>query len=198
MSSRRKQAPPVRVDEEDKKKLDWNMLEDRKNEEIQEDDQTPSCSAFLADPTPSSSLFSITEEVTEAAGSRSIRFTEELPGTSSDGTSTSASLALTVKPALKVGSIWKALIGEFSIRPAWIPSDYEQREFTLHRTGDQLCLTYSSCDESSAEQPSPGEDSCTVDCSLHVIPLEDFDWMQKRRVLQLCHQTKEGSVKVWQ
>lgn len=196
MSSRRKRAPPVRVDEEEKKRLNWNMLEDRKSETIQEDDQIPTGSDLLVDPTPSSSFFSPTEDVAEASCTSSVQFTEELPGTSSDGTSASASLALTVEPALKQGHIWKALIGEFSVWPAWIPSDCEHRAFILHRVGDQLCLSYSSCDESAGLQWRPDEDTCTAECSLSVIPLEDLDWMQKRRVVQLCHQAKEGSVKV--
>lgn len=33
MSSRRKRAPPVRVDEEAKRRLNWNMHEDRRTEE---------------------------------------------------------------------------------------------------------------------------------------------------------------------
>uniref|UniRef100_A0A8C4ICK3 SNF2 histone linker PHD RING helicase n=1 Tax=Dicentrarchus labrax TaxID=13489 RepID=A0A8C4ICK3_DICLA len=192
MSSRRKRAPPVRVDEEDKKRLNWNMLDDRKNEVIQGDDQIPTCSILPVDPTPSGSFLSATEDVTEAACTSSVRFTEELPGTSSDSSASSASLALTVEPALKLGHIWKALIGEFTVRPAWIPSDSEQRAFILHRMGDQLCLSYSSCDESSGQQWKPDGDTCTVECSLTVIPLEDLDWMQKRRVVQLCHQEKEG------
>lgn len=185
----------MRVDEEDKKRLNWNMLEDRKNEMIPEDDQIPT-SILPVDSTPSSSFLLTTEDVAEASCTGSVRFTEELPGTSSDSTSASASLALTVEPALKLGHIWKALIGEFSLRPAWVPSDCEQRAFVLHRTGDQLCLSYSSGDESSGLQWRPDEDTCSVECSLNVIPLEDLDWMQKRRVVQLCHQEKEGSVKV--
>ncbi|XP_034531577.1 E3 ubiquitin-protein ligase SHPRH [Notolabrus celidotus] len=196
MSSRRKRAPPVRVDEEDKKKLNWNMHDDRKHDVIPEEDQTPSSTVFPAEPTPSSSFISATEDVPEAASTSSVRFTEELPGPSSDSTSTAPSLSLTVEPAVKLGHIWKALIGEFSIKPAWTPSDYEQRAFTLHRMGDQLCLSYSSTDESSGQQWRPDEDTCTAECSLSVIPLEDLDWTQKRRVVQLCHQRKEGFVKV--
>ncbi|XP_027130773.1 E3 ubiquitin-protein ligase SHPRH isoform X1 [Larimichthys crocea] len=196
MSSRRKKAPPVRVDEEDKKRLNWNMLDDRKNEEIPEGDQIPTCSVLPADPTPSSSFLSTIEDVADAACTSSLRVTEELPSTSSDSTSTSASLALAVEPALKAGHMWKALIGEFSVRPSWMLSDCEQRAFVLHRMGEQLCLSYSSCDESSGLQWKPDGDTCTAECSLSAIPLEDLDWMQKRRVVQLCHQTKEGSVKV--
>lgn len=185
----------MRVDEEEKKKLNWNMLEDRKNEAIQEDDQIPSCSVPV-DPARSSSFLSSSGDVAEAACTSSVQFTEELPSTSSDGAPSSASLALAVEPALKLGHIWKALIGEFSIWPAWIPADCEQRAFILHRMGDQLCLSYSTCDESAGLQWRPDEDTCTVECSLSVIPLEDLDWMQKRRVVQLCHQEKEGSIKV--
>ncbi|XP_026007203.1 E3 ubiquitin-protein ligase SHPRH [Astatotilapia calliptera] len=195
MSSRRKRAPPVRVDEEAKKRLNWNMLEDRKNEEVQEDEEIPTCSILSADPAPSSTLLSPPEGATEAACTP-VLFTEELPNTSSDITAASTSLALTVFPLLKLSHIWKALIGEFSVRPAWLPSDCDQRAFTFHRMGEQLCISYSSCDESSGVQCSPDEDTCTAECSLRRIPLEDLDWLQKRRVVQLCHQAKDDSVKV--
>ncbi|XP_065822633.1 E3 ubiquitin-protein ligase SHPRH [Labrus bergylta] len=196
MSSRRKRAPPVRVDEEGKKRLNWNMLDDRKGEVIQENGETPSCSAISAEPTPGSSFFSTAEDVPEAACSSSVQHTEELPATSLDSTFTSTSLSLAVEPAVKLGHVWKALIGEFSICPAWIPADCEERAFVLHRMGDQLCLSYCSSDDSSGLQWTPDEDTCTAECGLNVIPLEDLDWMQKRRVVQLCHQEKEDSVKV--
>lgn len=188
MSGRRKRAPPVRVDEEAKKKLDWNMLEDRRIDTIQEnDDQTPTGSGLLVD-----SFLSTDGDVTEAASVTTLQFAGEPPSTSSDCASASASLALTVVPVSKLSHIWKALIGEFSVRPAWLPSDYEQRAFTLHRMGEQLCVSYSSCDEN----PVTEEDTCTAECSLSRIPLEDIDWLQKRRVVHLCHQEKEESVKV--
>uniref|UniRef100_A0A665XCI5 SNF2 histone linker PHD RING helicase n=1 Tax=Echeneis naucrates TaxID=173247 RepID=A0A665XCI5_ECHNA len=196
MSSRRKRAPPVRVDEEAKRRLNWNMLDDRKNETIPEDDDlTQTCSLLPADPTASASSLSATEDIAEAA-SCSVQYSEELPGTSSEGTATSASLALTVVPAAKLGHIWKALIGEFSIRPTWLQPECDQKAFTLHRMGEQLCLSYSSCDESSGLQWKPDEDTCTVECSLRRIPLEELDWLQKRRVMQLCHQTQDESLKV--
>ncbi|XP_072221237.1 E3 ubiquitin-protein ligase SHPRH [Leuresthes tenuis] len=196
MSSRRKRAPPARVDDEAKRRLEWNMLEDRKKEVIQEDDQTPSCSILSVDPSPSSTFLSAAEDATEAPYTHSVQSSEELPGTSSDVTFASASLTLTVLPSFKLGHIWKALVGEFSLRPSWLPSDSEQRVFTLHRMGEQLCLSYSSCDDSSGLQWRPDEDSCTTECSLRRIPLEDLDWLQKRRVVQLLHQTQEQTVKV--
>lgn len=187
MSNRRKKAPPVRVDEEQKKRLNWNMLDDRK-----EDDEIPTCSLLSVSPSPHSSFLSSTE----AACDTSVQLPEELPGASSDGATASASLNLTVTPALKMSHIWKALIGEFSIKPAWIPSDCEQRAFVLRRIGTQLCLNYCSCVEEVGLEGKSDEDSCTVECNFNVVPMEDLDWMQKRRVVQLCHQAKEGAVKV--
>nr|XP_019953746.1 PREDICTED: E3 ubiquitin-protein ligase SHPRH isoform X3 [Paralichthys olivaceus] len=196
MSSRRKRAPPVRVDEDAKKKLEWNMLDDRKNEMTQEEeDQTPSCSILPGDPTPSSFLISSTEDPTVDACTRSVRFTEELPCTSSEAAVASTSLSLTVVPPSKLVNIWKALIGEFRVCPAWLPCDCEQKALTLRKMGDQLCLSYNSWDESSG-QWAPEEETCTAECSLSWIPLEDLDWLQKRRVMQLCHQTKDESIKV--
>uniref|UniRef100_A0A8D3AT54 SNF2 histone linker PHD RING helicase n=1 Tax=Scophthalmus maximus TaxID=52904 RepID=A0A8D3AT54_SCOMX len=206
MSSRRKRAPPVRVGEEAKKRLNWNMLDDCKSEVLPEDDddQTPNCSSLPCDPTPSGFFDSATVDATDASCTRSVRFAEELPSTSSEAAAAaaaasaaaSASLALTVVPASKLGHIWKALIGEFSVRPAWLPCDCEQKGFMLHRMGDQLCLSYSSCDERSGPQWKPDEDTCTAECSLSQILLEDLDWLQKRSVMQLCHQAEEESIKV--
>lgn len=198
MSSRRKKAPPVRVDEEAKEKLNWNMLDDRKNEVIlvDDEDQTLTCSSLPSDPTPSSSSIFTTKDNTEDECSSSVQFTEELPSTSSEVTGISVSLTLSVVPASKLCHVWRALIGEFSVRPAWLPSDCKQKSFTLHRIGEQLCLSYSSCEESPGLQLRPDEDTCTAECSLSRIPLEDLDWMQKRRVVQLCHQVKEDLLKV--
>lgn len=194
MSSRRKRAPPVRVDEEDKKRLNWNMLEDRKAEAVQDEDPVPTRSVLPNDPCAGSS-FSATTSVD--APCSSVHLAEELPGTSSDSAAASATLALTVEPASKLANLWKALIGEFSVRLAWTPTDCQHRAFVLHRVGSQLRASYSSCDDGSASEWRPGEDgTCTAVCSLTAVPLEDLDWMQKRRVVQLCHQEKEGSVKV--
>ncbi|XP_029282544.1 E3 ubiquitin-protein ligase SHPRH-like [Cottoperca gobio] len=188
MSSRRKRAPPVRVDEDSKKKLNWNMLDDRRMEEQEE---TPTCSILPVQPPPcTDSVSPLEQDVPEA----SCCFTEEPPGTSSD--STSASLALTVLPALTPAHSWGALIGEFSVCPSWMPSDCERRALVLHRVGEQLCLGYSGTEESSGLQGGPDQDTCTAECSLAGILLEELDWMQKRRVLQLRHQQDGSAVKV--
>lgn len=184
----------MRVDEEDKKRLNWNMLEDCKAEGVPEEDPIPTCSLLPDDTCAGSSFFAAASA--DAARS-SVHFAEELPGTSSDAAAASATLALTVEPASKLAHVWKALIGEFSVRLARTPTNCQQRAFVLHRVGAQLCASYSSGDDGAGPQWRPDEDStCTAVCSLSAVPLEDLDWMQKRRVLQLCHQEEEDSVKV--
>lgn len=186
----------MRVDEEDKKRLNWNMLEDRKAEPVQDEDPIPTRSVPPEDPCAGSSFSAATSV---DAPCSFVLSAEELPGTSSDGgAGASATLALTVEPASKLAHVWKALIGEFTVRLAWTPADCHHRAFVLHRVGGQLRAIYSSCDEGAGSQQwRPGEDgACAAVCSLTVVPLEDLDWMQKRRVVQLCHQEEEGSVKV--
>ncbi|CAL8284691.1 unnamed protein product [Lota lota] len=201
MSSRRKRAPPVRVDDEAKKKLNWNMFEDRQREgEVLEIDQPmPSCSAT---PAPVCSLFTPGGPV---AVPERTEEDEELPGTSSVATvaSSSASLSLSVLPTSTVAHVWKSLIGEFSLKPAWVPnSDFEQGAFTLRRTGQQVFLSYSSQEESSGEPGKATEEKqkeetvCTLEHSLGSIQLEDLDWLRKRGVVQLCHETKGEAIKV--
>lgn len=184
----------MRVDEEDKKRLNWNMLEDRKTETVPEEDPIPTCSVVPDDTCAGSSFFAATPA---DAPRSSLYFAEELPGTSSDAAAATATLALTVEPASKLAHVWKALIGEFSVRLARTPTNCQQRAFVLHRVGGQLCASYGSGDEGAGPQWRPDEGStCAAVCSLSAVPLEDLDWMQKRRVVQLCHQEEEGSVKV--
>ncbi|KAK5887021.1 hypothetical protein CesoFtcFv8_017998 [Champsocephalus esox] len=60
MSSRRKKAPPLRADDEAKKRLNWNMLEDRQCEEGGSDNNPPTCSSpppITPPPPPSSRDF---------------------------------------------------------------------------------------------------------------------------------------------
>ncbi|XP_053701712.1 E3 ubiquitin-protein ligase SHPRH [Synchiropus splendidus] len=190
MSSRRKRAPPSRVDEEEKKRLNWNMLDDRKNETVHEvDDLSATCSYLHHEASSSSS----TQDSTSTS---CVQLAETLPSMSSETGSVSVSLALTVMPVTKLSHIWKALIGEFCVRPAWLPTNCERRTFTLHKIGDQLCVSYSSNEESVGLLSSSNQETCTAECSLTQISLEDIDWLQKRRVVQLCFLQKDVDLKV--
>ncbi|XP_059907185.1 E3 ubiquitin-protein ligase SHPRH isoform X1 [Gadus macrocephalus] len=200
MSSRRKRAPPVRVDDEAKKKLNWNMLEDRQREGevLQTDDPMPSCSATPAPPV--CALLTPGGSAPERGEGE-----EELHGTSSDTTVAllSASLSLSVLPTSTLAPAWKSLIGEFSLKPARVlDPDRQHGAFTLRRNGQRVFLRYSSHEESSGEpgktpeEEQEGEIVCTQEHSHGSVQLEDIEWLQKRGVVQLCHQTKGEAIQV--
>ncbi|XP_077476822.1 E3 ubiquitin-protein ligase SHPRH [Stigmatopora argus] len=175
MSHRRKKAPPVRVDEEAKQRLNWNMLEDRKNEDIQ---------AMPSSSLPVHLSLDISLDVPPPRPAP-----EELPGTSTSSPSTSVLLA--VSPGTQLDHTWKALIGEFYVKPAGMPSDRRHGAFKLGKLDDRLCVTFGG-----SEEPDRDEHNCAAECSLAGVWLEDLDWLQKRRVIQLCHQEQEDSFKV--
>ncbi|XP_061700944.1 E3 ubiquitin-protein ligase SHPRH isoform X1 [Syngnathoides biaculeatus] len=176
MSSRRKKAPPVRVDEVAKQRLNWNMLEDRRNEDIQ---GMPSCSSLPA-PAPSG----ISSDVAPPPATP-----QETPGTSSD--SAPAFQALSTVPASQLGHAWKALIGEFRVRPGRLPSERRRGAFSICKMADRLCVRFGS-----PEEPDADGDASAAECSLARIQLEDLDWLQKRQVVQLCHEEEDDSFKV--
>lgn len=184
----------MRVDEEAKKRLEWNMLEDRKNEVILEEDldQLPTCSSFINQTLSSQPLVS----TNEAGASSAAKITEELPSTSTDPPPSSAS-SVTVIPLTQIEPVWRALIGEFTLQPSWLPSDFEQRRFSLQRIDHQFSLSYcSNSAGNSGVQCKFEEDTHNVDCSLSRISLGDLDWLLQRRVVQLCHEVKENSYRV--
>uniref|UniRef100_A0A674BYX8 SNF2 histone linker PHD RING helicase n=1 Tax=Salmo trutta TaxID=8032 RepID=A0A674BYX8_SALTR len=175
MSNRRKRAPPVRVDEEAKKKLNWNMHEDRRIETLLQEEE---------DQIPTSSFLSTGHHIPTA----SLLFTGD-----------KISTRLGEDPQLP------SLIGEFSLRPPplWVnPPGCDQRAFTLRRTGDQLCLSLTSSSEEGSTstgglETRPLDRTCPVECFLAGgIVLEELDWLQKRRAVQLCHQPGEDEIKV--
>uniref|UniRef100_A0A674BZ72 SNF2 histone linker PHD RING helicase n=1 Tax=Salmo trutta TaxID=8032 RepID=A0A674BZ72_SALTR len=200
MSNRRKRAPPVRVDEEAKKKLNWNMHEDRRIETLlqEEEDQIPT-SSFLSTGhhIPTASLLFTGDKISTSS---LLSTTHQIPTDTS-----STFLSLTVLPLYDLAHIWKSLIGEFSLRPPplWVnPPGCDQRAFTLRRTGDQLCLSLTSSSEEGSTstgglETRPLDRTCPVECFLAGgIVLEELDWLQKRRAVQLCHQPGEDEIKV--
>lgn len=184
----------MRVDEEAKKRLEWNMLEDRKNEVILEEDldQLPSCSSFI-EQTPSNNEPHVSINDTDTSNAAGVK--EELPSRSTDAAISPLS-SVAVVPLSQTGLVWKALIGEFSVQPFWFPSDFEQRTFSLQRLDHQFFLRYSNNESNLDTQRKFEENSHKAECSLSRISLGDLDWLQQRRVVQLCHQVKEDSFQV--
>ncbi|XP_067099259.1 E3 ubiquitin-protein ligase SHPRH isoform X1 [Osmerus mordax] len=203
MSNRRKRASPVRIHEEAKKKLNWNMHEDRRKEAFQEDEQSQVSSLLTAGGQDDAQVGCSSSALYLDPGSKlgpgpEPGPGEELPCSSSDTTS-SASLSLSVIPASELGRTWTSLMGEFSLRNLGSMPGWEHQAFMLHRVCDQLCLRL-SCREGEGAGPGPEtrphDAVCAVECTLHGVSLEDLDWLQKRRAVQLCHQPGDDSIKV--
>ncbi|XP_076834961.1 E3 ubiquitin-protein ligase SHPRH-like [Brachyhypopomus gauderio] len=185
MSSRRKRAPPVRMDEESKKKLNWNMIEDRKNECDVEGDESSS--------QPSASCQLLLED--ESQGVACNLFpppveTEDERGCLYQDPS-SETIELYVVPLSSLDLRWNALIGELNLclKGLKVPTEVSDLTVCLQQMGDVLSLNYTS---TMLDKPR----SVPIEFSLGGISLEDLDWLQKRKVIQLGHFSVEGALKL--
>lgn len=185
MSSRRKRAAPVRMDEEAKNKLNWNMHEHRRTEGDFEDlEAFPQASvSYQPDPVPDVS----NAEVLSLSSLIPVEKEEEAGGSMQD--SSSDTTELNVLPVSALGPGWKALIGEFELHPK-VPVELANVTFCLHQTGDVRSLNLASTSSEALTR-------CPVECFFGGLSLEELDWLQKRKVVQLCHLSGEGSVKVF-
>ncbi|XP_015204205.1 E3 ubiquitin-protein ligase SHPRH [Lepisosteus oculatus] len=190
MSSRRKRAPPVRVDEEAKKKLSWSMHEDlRKEDVIIEDVGIPHTGCSITPPTAVGEEY--LEEGCSAVGQR-FPGSDRLCAPGEEPTCSSSDiptpLTLKVLPSSDLDPFWKALIGEFSLHSKQFSFNIQSRTFTLQRSNGQLGVSLLKEGESEGpEEPGcSSEQACPVECSLSGALLEDLAWLQKRRVIQLC------------
>lgn len=77
-----------------------------------------------------------------------------------------------------------------------IPIELGDDIFCLRQTGDRLSLNV-SCHEAEDESGISGPvGPVPVDCSFGGLLLVDLDWLQKRKTIQLCHTSGDGSLKV--
>ncbi|KAI5102451.1 E3 ubiquitin-protein ligase SHPRH isoform X2 [Silurus meridionalis] len=184
MSSRRKRAAPVRMDEADKNKLNWNMHEHRRTEGDFED-----LEAF-----PEPSVSSLTDHVPIVSNAELLSHSSSLPAEKEEEPGCSVQDSSPDTTELNVPSVstldpgWKALIGEFELYPK-VPLELADNTFCLQQTGDVLSLKLVT---TNSEELT----SCPVVCSFSGLSLEDLDWLQKRKVIQLCHLSGEGSLKL--
>ncbi|NXG22355.1 SHPRH ligase, partial [Grallaria varia] len=209
MSSRRKRAPPSKVDEEKKKKLCWNMHEDRRNEVVTLDDEVTNEDHGPV-PSTSASLIVINDDSTdedliqkEGSGSKSVKFLSVNDEEDSYSTLTPVSVQLNVivLPYRADGS-WKALLGEFALH---LPSEqiladeFRERSFTLMR-GDsddqlQVCVHERSEEEYSNETKEylgAYEQCILVEPTLSGEILEGLRWLQKKKIIGLYQRPGEA------
>ncbi|NXV66129.1 SHPRH ligase, partial [Molothrus ater] len=202
MSGRRKRAPPSKVDEEKKKKLCWNMHEDRRNEMVALDDEVTN-EDHIPVPSTSASFIVINDDSTdedlvqkEGSGSKSVKFltVNDEEDSYSILTPVSVQLNIIVLP-YRADRSWKALLGEFALH---LPSEqiltdeFHDRSFTLMR-GDsddelQVCVHERSEDEHSNETKEylgAYEQRILVEATLSGEILEDLRWLQKKKIIGL-------------
>ncbi|XP_009865700.1 PREDICTED: E3 ubiquitin-protein ligase SHPRH, partial [Apaloderma vittatum] len=210
MSSRRKRAPPSKVDEETKKKFCWNMHEDRRNDMVTLDDEMTNEDHVPGPSTSSASFIVINDDSTDAdliqkvgSSSKSVKFVtvNEEEDSYSILTPMSVQLNITVLPYCVDGS-WKALLGEFVLR---LPSDqiltdgFHERSFTLMRGNSidqlQVCVHERSEEEYSNETKEylgAYEQHIFVEPSLGGEILEGLQWLQKKKIIGLYQRPGEA------
>lgn len=202
MSNRRKRAPPLKMNDEKKKQLCWNMHEDRQNEmlglDVVDEDHP------VAGPSSSSSALivgngdSIDEDLSPKGNSvKSLTFSaviDELEDSCPLLTAISIQLSIVISPYCPDLS-WKALLGELVLQ--FLPEQHLtenilKRSFTLRRaeSSDQLCVCVHSknvekLDEREESALSVYDEVVSVESSLSKEMLEDLMWLQKKRVIAL-------------
>ncbi|XP_016152820.1 PREDICTED: E3 ubiquitin-protein ligase SHPRH isoform X2 [Ficedula albicollis] len=209
MSSRRKRAPPSKVDEEKKKKLCWNMHEDRRNEMVVLDDEVTN-EDHIPVPSTSASFIVINDDSTdedlvqkEGSGSKSVKFltVNDEEDSYSILTPVSVQLNIIVLP-YRADRSWKALLGEFALH---LPSEqiltgeFHDRSFTLMR-GDsdgelQVCVHERSEEEYSNETKEylgAYEQRILVEATLSGEILEGLRWLQKKKIIGLYQRPREA------
>ncbi|NXM81877.1 SHPRH ligase, partial [Oenanthe oenanthe] len=209
MSSRRKRLPPSKVYEEKKKKLCWNMHEDRRNEMVVLDDEVTN-EDHIPVPSTSSSFIVINDDSTdedlvqkEGSGSKSVKFltVNDEEDSYSILTPVSVQLNIIVLP-YRADRSWKALLGEFALH---LPSEeiltdeFHDRSFTLMR-GDsdgelQVCVHERSEEEYSNETKEylgAYEQRILVEATLSSEILEGLRWLQKKKIIGLYQRPREA------
>ncbi|XP_062346111.1 E3 ubiquitin-protein ligase SHPRH [Cinclus cinclus] len=208
MSSRRKRAPPSKVDEEKKKKLCWNMHEDRKNEMVTLDDEVTNEVTPVPVPSTSASFIVINYDSTdedlvqkEGGGSKSVLTVNDEEDSYSILAPVSVQLNIIVLP-YRADRSWKALLGEFALH---LPSgqiltdEFHDRSFTLMR-GDcdgelQVCVHERSEEEYSngtKEYMGTYEQRILVEATLSGEILEGLRWLQKKKIIGLYQRPREA------
>ncbi|ELW72893.1 E3 ubiquitin-protein ligase SHPRH [Tupaia chinensis] len=207
MSSRRKRAPPVKMDEEKQQQLRWNMYEDRRNEPLTLSDDEHSCPA--ADSSSADCIIledHLKEEVAyrdkcseEVCLSKSIE-KEECIGTFSP---LSVKLNIVISPHHADNS-WKAFLGELTLQllpEQNLIENFSERSFTLMSSGSKsqfLIYVHSKSEDVEKQEKGLGEsvDICDmgiqVESSVSDEMLEDLGWLQKKRRIKL-YQRPEGN-----
>lgn len=211
MSSRRKRAPPVRIDEEKQQQLRWNMHEDRRNEPLTlSDDEHPypgsdssSAHCIILDD-------SIKEEVAHKDKKRcseevsiSKSFDKEEAGDSFSPLS--VKLNIVISPS-HFDSTWKAFLGELSLQllpEQSLIENFSERSFILmssESSNQFLICVHPECIDVEKQEKGLNEPMSICDKSIRVESsfsgelLEDLGWLQKKKRIKLHHKPEGNHI----
>ncbi|NXU47440.1 SHPRH ligase, partial [Turnix velox] len=208
MSSRRKHAPPSKVDEEKRKKLCWNMHEDRRNEVISLDDEMANEDRIPGPSSSSASFVVISDDSTDedllqegSSGLKSVKFStiNDEDNSNSVLPPVSVQLNIIVQPYCTDGS-WKALLGEFALHlphEQVLTDEFHERSFTLRGDSDQLQVCFHErseevCGNEKKEYQGAYEQCILVEPTLGVELLEGLRWLQKKKIIGLYQRPGEA------
>nr|XP_058891974.1 E3 ubiquitin-protein ligase SHPRH isoform X3 [Kogia breviceps] len=208
MSSRRKRAPPVRVDEEKQQQLRWNMHEDRRNEPLTLTDDEQSCPGLDSSSAHCVILDdSLKEEVAHKDKKRcsevvsvSKSVEEETSGIFSP---LSLKLNIVISP-YHFDNSWKAFLGELTLRllpEQSLIENFSERSFTLMSSESSyqfVIYVHSECEDVEKKERGLNEPISICDKGIQVESsfsgemLEDLGWLQKKKRIKL-YQKPEGN-----
>ncbi|XP_067840174.1 E3 ubiquitin-protein ligase SHPRH [Heptranchias perlo] len=196
MSNKRKRAAPVRVDEEMKKKLSWNMCDDLKDQHslAAPNGINSPLAAGLSFPGHGEADPLLISNLKPNQPSNTSIATEVEDGEGPSPSSISTQLSLTVSP-YQSDKQWEALLEEFNLQlpsgqvfPAeiWSLSPRLMKTSVDHQL--QVLVSKKCYDfESDAHEEIMG----CVKTSLSYNVLEDIMWLQKKKVLGLFQKKTE-------
>ncbi|XP_017654537.1 E3 ubiquitin-protein ligase SHPRH isoform X3 [Nannospalax galili] len=203
MSSRRKRAPPVKVDEERQRQLHWNMHEDRRNEPLASPMGEQPCpgadsdsECILIDDEPLDDASTVQREKRRRPEAVSI---SELTKNESVAISSSSSVKLNIMiTPHHVDRSWKALLGDFTLQ--LLPEEslidsFSERNFTLMSSESRDgFLIYVHSEYKDVEKQNARKESLSVcdkavgvESSFSGEMLQDLEWLQKKRGIKLYH-----------
>lgn len=202
MSSRRKCAPPVKVNEERRRQLHWNMLEDLRNEPLSLIVEEQPCSGADA-----SDYITVDDDPPEDVVHRDKKRRSEavstLESTEKETTWLSIKLNVTISP-YHVDDSWKAFLGDFALHLApeeSLVEHFSERSFTLmssESSNQFLIYVHSECKDAEMQESVRKESTgvcgkgLRVESSFSSNMLEDLAWLQKKRGIKL-YQRPEGN-----
>lgn len=211
MSSRRKRAPPVRVDEETQQQLCWNMHEDRRNEPLTLTDDEQSYPGL--DPSPAHRIIlddSLKEEVAHREKkrcSKAVSISKSIDKEETGGifSSLSVKLNIVISP-YNFDNSWKAFLGEFTLQllpEQCLIENFSEKSFTLMSpklSNQFLIYVHSGCENIEKKERGLNEPVSICDKGIQVKSsfssemLEDLEWLQKKKRIKLYQKPEENNI----